>query len=313
MGLLVRPLRRGGFLPRSRMARQEAVLFYAIVGFWFIGFILLTGGPMLASLLLGFTQFDGVHAPTFVGMTNYTELIRDSLFWQSLKVTAIYTFVGVPLGICFSLSIALLLNQKLPGLAIWRTIYYLPAVLSGVAVALLWRWIYQPDFGIINATLWSLFGIKGPQWLYDTRWVLPSLILMSIWSAGSSMLLYLAALQAIPTHLYEAAELDGAGSARKFFHVTIPMITPVIFFNLILGIIGSFQVFTAAFIMTNKGGPNYASYFFVLYIYQHAFEFFKMGKASALAWILFLIISFFTVLAFKTSALWVYYEAERKV
>jgi multiple sugar transport system permease protein len=267
---------------------------------------------MLASLYLSLTDFDGVRTPTFIGLTNFSTLVGEKLFWQSARVTSVYTFVGVPLGICFSLSIALLLNQKLPGLSIWRTVYYLPAVLSGVAVALLWKWIYQPDFGIINATLWSVFGIKGPQWLYDTQWVLPSLIIMSIWGSGSSMLLYLAALQNVPSHLYEAAELDGATPVRKFLHITVPMITPVIFFNLILGIINSFQVFTAAFIMTNKGGPNYASYFFVLYIYQQAFEFFEMGKASALAWILFLLIALFTLLAFKSSALWVYYESERK-
>jgi multiple sugar transport system permease protein len=294
------------------LRRREATLFYSIVGVWFFGFLLWTAGPMLVSLYLSLTAFDGVRTPVFIGLANYLEVFTEPLFWQSVRVTAAYTFLSVPLGISFSLSVALLLNQKIPGLPIWRTIYYLPAVVSGVAVALLWQWIYQPDFGLINATLYNLFKIKGPLWLFDTRWVLPSLIMMSIWGAGSSMLLYLGALQGIPTHLYEAAELDGAGRVARLLNVTLPMITPVIFFNLILGIIGSFQTFTSAFIMTNKGGPNYASYFFVLYIYQTAFEFFRLGKASALAWILFLIISLFTMLAFRSSALWVYYESERK-
>lgn len=294
----------------SRMARREAMLFYAIVGFWFLGFLVWTAGPMLVSLFLSLTRFDGFHNPEFVGLTNYGDLLQERLFWQSLRVTAYYTFLSVPLGIVFALSIALLLNQELPGLSVWRTVYYLPSVLSGVAVALLWQWIYQPSFGLINATLWSLLGIQGPKWLYDTDWVIPALVLMNVWGSGGSMLLYLGALQGIPTHLYEAAELDGAGMVRKFLHITIPMITPVIFFNLVMRIIGSFQVFTAAFVMTNKGGPNYASYFFVLYIYQQAFEFFKMGQASALAWILFVIIGIFTLLAFKSSALWVYYESE---
>jgi multiple sugar transport system permease protein len=297
-------------LGMSRMAWREAALFYLIVGFWFLGFIVWTAGPMLASLFLSLTQFDGFHNPEFVGLGNYIGLFQERLFWQSLRVTGYYTFLSVPLGILFALSVALLLNQRLPGLSVWRTVYYLPSVLSGVAIALLWQWIYQPSFGIINATLWGVFRIKGPQWLFDTKWVIPALVLMNVWSSGGSMLLYLGALQGIPTHLFEAAELDGAGVARKFFHITVPMITPVIFFNLIMGIIGSFQVFTAAFVMTNKGGPNYGSYFFVLYIYQQAFEFFKMGQASAQAWILFVIIGLFTLLAFRSSALWVYYESE---
>jgi len=296
----------------GRRARREAALFYLIVGFWLLGFLIWTAGPMLYSLFLSLTRFDGFHSPRFVGLENYLALPRERIFWQSLKVTGYYTLLSVPLGIAFALFIALLLNQELPGLSVWRTVYYLPSVLSGVAVALLWQWIYQPSFGIINATLWSLFRIKGPQWLFDTDWVIPALVLMNVWGSGGSMLLYLGALQGIPTHLYEAAQLDGAGIVRKFVHITIPMITPVIFFNLVMRIIGSFQVFTAAFVMTNKGGPNYASYFFVLYIYQQGFELFRMGYASALAWVLFIIISVFTLLAFKSSALWVYYESEGK-
>lgn len=295
---------------RWRWGRRH-LAYFVFLSPWLVGFILWVGGPLLASIYLSFTQYDIMTPPRWVGAGNYQQLFADDLFWQALKVTSIYTFIGVPLVVIVSLLLALLLNQQVPGLGVFRTIFYLPTVTTGVAVALLWVWLLQPDFGLINNLLWSLFGIRGPLWLYDEKWVLPALIMKSLWGVGGPMLIYLAALQGIPTHLYEAAELDGANGFRRFWHVSLPMITPVVLFNLVMAIIGSFQVFTDAYVMT-KGGPNYASYFYVYYLYQNAFQFFRMGFASAQAWILFLIILVFTAITLRSSTLWVYYEGGRQ-
>jgi multiple sugar transport system permease protein len=297
-------------LPTARWLRRNLAYFIFLAP-WLIGFILWTGGPLLISIYFSLNQYDIITPAVWVGLDNYHQLFADQLFWQSLKVTSIYTFLGVPLVMIVSLALAMLLNQKVPGLGIFRTIFYLPTVTTGVAVALLWVWLLQPDFGLINNLLWTLFGIKGPQWLYDEKWVLPALIMKSLWGVGGPMLIYLAALQGIPTHLYEAAEMDGANSWQRFWRVTVPMISPVVLFNLVLAIIGSFQVFTDAYVMT-KGGPNYASYFYVYYLYQNAFQFFHMGLASAQAWILFLIILVFTAMILRSSTLWVYYESGRQ-
>jgi multiple sugar transport system permease protein len=200
-----------------------------------------------------------------------------------------------------------MLNRDIKGVAWFRTIFYLPSVISGVAVSLLWMWIFNPDFGILNHLLWKFFRIQGPAWIASEEWVIPSLIIMSLWGIGGGIVIYLAGLQGIPTELYEAAEIDGAGGWRKLINITLPMISPVIFFNLVMGIIGSFQVFTQAYVMTN-GGPNNASLFMVLYLYRNAFQYFSMGYASAIAWILFMIIMALTMLVFKSSPMWVYYE-----
>lgn len=296
---------------KSLPSKKEERYFYLFISPWLIGFFLFTAGPMIASLYFSFSQYNMVKPPQWIGLKNYINLISDPLFWQSLKVTSIYSFFSVPLGITFSLIIALLLNQKVRGLAWFRTIFYTPSVISGVAVSLLWMWIFNPEFGILNYLLWKIFRIKGPAWLFDEFWVLPALIIMSLWGIGGGIVIYLASLQGIPTELYEAAEIDGASSWNKFWRVTLPLITPVIFFNLITGIIGSFQVFTQGYVMTG-GGPHYASLFYVLYLYQEAFLSFNMGYASALAWILFLIILFFTLIIFKSSSLWVYYEGTRR-
>jgi multiple sugar transport system permease protein len=213
------------------------------------------------------------------------------------------------LGIVASVSIALLLNRDIRGVAVFRTIFYLPSVISGVAVSLLWMWILNSDFGILNYLLWKIFRIEGPAWIMSRQWVIPSMIIMSLWGIGGSIVIYLARLQGIPTEFYEAAEIDGAGFWRKLTNITLPLMTPVIFFNLITGIIGSFQVFTQAYVMTD-GGPANASLFYVLHLYRNAFKYWKMGYASALAWVLFLILLALTVLVFRTSSRWVYYEAE---
>ena len=291
---------------RKKPAVREAAFFYVCVAPWILGFILFTAGPLIASMLISFTRWDFISPSTFIGLENYQAALDDELFFKSLKVTTVYTFLSVPLGLVGGLLVAWLMNQKLTGITLFRTLYYLPSVIAGVAVALLWQWIFNPNYGLINAML-ALVGIQGPKWIYAEAWVVPALVLMSLWSVGAPMIIYLAALQNVPTELYEAASLDGAGALRRFWSITLPMISPVIFLNLIIGIINSFQIFTSVYIMT-EGGPNNGSLFFVLYIYRHAFQYFNVGYASALAWILFIIIMALTLIVFKTSRAWVYYE-----
>jgi multiple sugar transport system permease protein len=276
---------------------------------WVIGFLVFTLGPMVASAYFSFTDWDIISPIRWTGLANIRiALSRDPLVWQSLKVTSIYAFASIPLQIVFGLVVALFLNTDIRGLQFYRTIYYLPSVLSGVAVALLWRWIYAPDYGLINSFLATL-GIRGPGWLGDARWALPSLIGMSLWHVGGGIVVYLAGLQGVPTELYEAAEVDGARWWSRFWHITIPMITPVLFYQLVTGIIAALQVFTQALIMTN-GGPHNATLFYMLYLYRNAFQFFKMGYASVLAWILFFYILALTALVFRSSQLWVFYAGE---
>lgn len=314
---LVPPTQRGETDMRRKLKERrvrsligrEVMEFYIYISPWLIGLIVFTLGPILASLALSFTSWDVLTPAQFIGIENYrTCFFEDDLFWKSLSVT-FYYLLSVPIRLSVGLIIALLLNQKIKAMAFFRTIYYLPSVISSVAVALLWLWIFNPDFGLFNYLLWRLFHIHGPAWLFDERWVIPSFIIMSLWGVGGNMIIYLAALQGVPTILYEAAELDGATPWTTFWHITIPMISPAILFSLIMNIIASFQVFTPGFIMTN-GGPNNASLFYVLYLYRNAFQYFKMGYASALAWILFLLILTFTLITFKSSPLWVFYSGE---
>lgn len=278
---------------------------------WLLGFLIFTAGPMLISLYLSFCKYD-LHSLTFVGTKNYEVLFtKDPLFFRSLTNTAIYVLFSVPLGLTGSLLIALLLNQKVKGIALFRTAFYLPSLVPAVASSLVWMWIFHPDAGILNYGL-SLVGIKGPAWLTDPQTALGSLILMSLWGIGGGrMIIFLAGLQGISDELYEAAALDGAKGWTSFRHVTLPMLSPTIFFNLILGVIGSFQVFTSAFIMT-AGGPDNATLMYVLYLYNNAFRFFKLGKASAMAWVLFVILLAFTMVQFKNASKWVYYEGGEK-
>jgi len=294
----------------GKRAFKEAVEGYLFVSPLLVGLLFLSLGPMVASLAISFCKYDLFTAPKFCGFGNYRELLSDPLFWKSLKVTVTYSVISVPLGSCLSLAVALLMNQKVRGIAIFRTIYYLPAVVSGVAVALLWMWIFDPSYGLGNVLL-RAFGLPALQWLASPKTALLSLILMSFWGIGGGMVIYLAGLQSVPQHLYEAAEIDGANLWHKFRHVTVPMLSPVIFYNLIMGIIGSFQVFTQAFVMTN-GGPVNSTLFYVLYLFRQAFNYYHMGYASAMAWILFAIILALTLLVFRSSALWVYYEGERR-
>lgn len=288
---------------------------YAFVAPWLAGFLLLAAGPMLASLLLSFTSWTMLSPPSWVGLDNYSTMFRDDpLFYEGLYNTAYYVLFSVPPGLALALGLAMLLNLKLKGIKLFRTVFFLPSVTNVVAVSVLWLWLFNPDFGLLN-TLLGWFGIEGPLWLQSESWSKPALIVMSLWGIGGTMIIFLAALQGIPQELYEAADLDGATATRKFFHITIPMISPAIFFNLIIGIIGSFQVFTQAFVMTggahpgSEGGPNNSTLFFVLYLYKKAFQDFKMGYASSLAWVLFLIVLILTLLQWRFSKRWVYYEA----
>jgi len=291
-----------------RSSVGEAIWGYLLVSPWLLGFILFTAGPMLASFWMVFTRYNLMHPPRWIGTFNLQYLLNDKLFWQSLKVTAIYTFEAVPSRIILALLVAMLLNQRVRAMPLFRTIFYLPSVVSGVAVAMLWIWILSPDYGLVNTSLARL-GITGPRWLSDERTALHALVVMTLWSIGSNMVIFLAALQGVPEHLYEAADVEGANRRQKMWHITIPSITPSIFFVLVMSIIGSFQVFAAGFIMTN-GGPNNSTLFYVLYLYHNAFELLRMGYASALAWVLFTIIMFFTALVIRSSTAWVYYEAE---
>jgi multiple sugar transport system permease protein len=253
-----------------------------------------------------FTQYE------FVGGENYRRLLtEDPLFWKSLQVTIVYACLAVPLGIIGSLALALLLNTKVKGTAIFRTLFYLPSLVPAVATAVLWQWLFNAENGLLNQML-GVFGIAGPQWLQDEQWTLPAFIIMSLWGIGGGrMVIFLAGLQGIPDSYYEAAKLDGASPRAQFRHITLPMLSPVMFFNLVLGVIGSFQYFTQAYVMTS-GGPNNASLFYALSIFRNAFEYFKVGKASAMAWLLFLILLVISGVQFWLGKRWVYYEGERR-
>jgi len=275
-----------------------------------LGFLIFTLGPAIGSLYFSFTEYNIVSPPEWRGLANYVELANDPLYWQSLKVTGLYVIMQLPIALALALAIALLMNQKVKGIGFFRTVFYLPSVISGVAVSLLWIWIFNPSFGILNYLL-SFIGVQGPAWLFDETWALPSLVLMSLWGVGGSMLVYLAGLQGIPTELYEAADIDGAGRWRKFWNITIPMLSSVIFFNLVMGMINACQVFTPAYVMT-QGGPNFATLFYNYYLYQNAFQLLYMGKASAMAWVLLIIVLLLTFLVVKSSPMWVFYEERRR-
>lgn len=291
---------------KSSLTRREKIDGWLFVSPWILGFVLFTAGPMLASLVISFTAWDLIGAPRWIGLDNWSRLASDPLVRQSLRVTTIYALVSVPLSIVLGFGLALLLNTGIRGLSLYRTVFYLPAVLSGVAVALLWQWVFQPEFGLLNLAL-AKVGIAGPLWLGSADWALPSLILMSLWDVGGSMVIYLAGLQGIPRDLYDSARVDGAGWRGQLRDVTVPLMTPVIFFQLVIGVIRSLQVFTEAYIMTG-GGPADATLFFMLYLYRNAFEYYQMGYASALAWVLFLYILVLTLVILWTSKRWVYYE-----
>lgn len=298
---------------RRRASRREAFAAYGLVSPWLIGFVGLTVGPMIASLVMSLTDYGLVNpeATRFVGADNYREaLTGDPLVWQALRVTTYYVALSVVLELVLGFGVAVLLNVGLRGVGVLRTVYYLPAVVSGVAVSLLWLLIFQPSSGLANAVL-EAFGIDGVDWVYSTTWVIPAFVLMSVWGVGRAAFIYLAILQRIPTNLYEAAAVDGVGSFRRFARITLPLATPAIFLNLVLAVIGKFQIFTEAFVIS-EGGPGTSSLFYILYLYRVAFRYFRVGYASALAWLLFAVLLVLTTVAFRTSRHWVYYEGERR-
>jgi multiple sugar transport system permease protein len=288
----------------------EAVAGYLFILPWIVGFLTLTLGPIVASFYFSFTNYQLVKPPVWAGLANYERLINDKLFWQSMQVTATYVAISVPVGLVIAFAVALLMNQQVKGIGFWRTVFYLPNLVPLVAATMLWLWIFNPEFGLLNGALESI-GIEGPLWLQSQKWALPSLIFMNLWTVGGSTLIYLAGLQGIPSDLYEAVEVDGGGALAKLRTVTIPQMTPVIFYNLILGLIAGFQVFAQPLIMTG-GGPRYSTLFVVLYLYQNAFSNFRMGYASAIAWALFMVILVLTVFLFWLSNRWVYYEADAR-
>ena len=278
---------------------------------WILGLIMFFIVPMVSSIYLSLTSYHIVKGPRFIGLGNYQEMIGDPLIRKSLRVTTQYAVISVPLSLFLGLLLAMILNQDVLGIAFWRTVYYLPSVISGVAVALLWQWLFNGRFGLVNYILELAFGIQGPNWLADRRIVLWSFVIIRIWLVGGSMLINLAALQGVPTALYEAAEIDGANAWHKFAHVTIPMISPVIFFNLVMGIIGALRSFDLFFIMTN-GAPNNETLTFMLHLYNTAFGYMRMGYGSAMAWVLFFYLVILTAIVFRSSSTWVHYEATKR-
>jgi multiple sugar transport system permease protein len=292
----------------SRNTIRQNVLGYLWISPWLVGFAIFILGPMIASVGFSFTNYRIINESQWVGLRNYTyAFVEDDLFWPSLATTFYYMLVSVPLGLFGSLLLALLLNQRLRGESLFRTFYFLPSLTPAAAAAILWIWILHPEAGLVNYLL-SLVGIEGPTWLGSTTWALPSIILITLWTGvgGGRMIIFLAGLQSVPQELYEAAEMDGAASWAKFRNITLPMISPALFFNLILGIIGALQVFTTAYI-TTRGGPGRATWFFALHIYTNAFEYFDMGYASALAIVLFFILLVFTIIQLRLSDRWVFY------
>ncbi len=288
--------------PRGR----RTITGYLFIGPFILGVMFWVLYPAIMAAWLTFQKWNLITPATFIGIENFSNMLTDKLFWQSLKVTSIYTFFSVPLGLVISFLLALLINTKIRGIAFFRTIYYLPSIVPAVANAVLWAWIFNTDFGLLNSIL-SYFGIAKIAWLQETEWALPALILMSLWGAGSAMIIFLAGLQGIDDIYYEAAKIDGAGRWAQLIHVTIPMMSSVIFFNLVLGVINSFQVFTAGYLITD-GGPQNATLFYVLYLYRNGFEYLKMGYAAALSWVLFFIILIFTLIIFRTVGRRVYYQ-----
>jgi multiple sugar transport system permease protein len=264
-------------------------------------------GAMVYSLYLSFTEYEVVAPPVFKGLVNYAELLRDPLFWQALKNTAYYAFGSLLPRLIVAFIVALLLNQGIRGIGFYRMMFYVPSVTAGVAVAIIWLYIYDPNNGLMNYML-SLVGITGPGWLSSPYWSMPALIFMSVWQIGTPMIIFLAGLQSIPTHLHEAATIDGAGPVYRVFHITIPLMSPTIFFNTVMGFIYAFQVFTNVYILT-KGGPVNSTLVYVLYIYRQGFQWLHMGYGSALAWVFFVLVFGLTLLQFRLSS-WVYYEGK---
>ena len=277
---------------------------------WLIGFFGLTLGPALASLYLSFTNYDLLQSPDWVGAANYVRIATaDPKFASAMQVTFTYVLLSVPFKLIFALLVAMAFNRGIKALTLYRAIFYLPSLLgSSVAIAVLWRQLFASD-GLVNMVLWQVFGYEGPSWISNPSYSLYTLVILSVWQFGSPMIIFLAGLRQIPVDMYEAAEIDGASKVRQFFRITLPLLTPVIFFNAVIQTIDAFKAFTPAFIISEgSGGPINSTLFYTLYLYQEAFGFFRMGYASALAWILVVIISLFTAFSFLSAKYWVHYD-----
>jgi multiple sugar transport system permease protein len=314
VNVAVRPIAQPAQAGSSRAYfRYRELIGYAYIAPWAAGFLLFVAFPLVMSLYLSFTQYNIITAPVFVGLENYrVAFFEDQLFWSSIWRTAQYAVLAGTLGVIGSLLAALLLNQELKGTTIFRTLYYLPSLTPIVASALLWVWIFQPKIGVLNYLL-DQVGITGPPWLQSSTWAIPSLVIIALWGGigGSRMIVFLAGLQGVPQELYDSASVDGASSVQRFWYVTLPMISPVVFFNTVIVVIGSFRVFSVSYIAT-AGGPAYATYFYIYHLFQNAFNYLQMGYAAALAWIFFALMLGFTFLQFRASRRWVFYSGEVK-
>ena len=296
-------------LPALSMEQRENIAGWLFVSPAALGLLIWTLVPVIASLGLSFTQYSVLRPPTYVGAENWVEMFtKDVRFIDAIKVTFRFVAMQLPPGLLIALGIAVLLNSRSRGMTLFRTMFYLPAMVPSVATALLWAWILSFDHGLANHFV-KLLGFKSVNWLGDPRSALPSLAVMSWWGVGPTAVIFLAALLSVPPSLYEAAQIDGAGAFRRFWSITLPSISPTIFFNVVMGLIGSFQYFTNAYLLT-AGGPMRTTLFYNLYLFLIAFRYLKMGYACALAWVLFAIILILTLLVFRSSALWVYYETE---
>ncbi len=292
---------------RVNIKKAEARKFYLYISPWIIGFVVFMLYPMFYSFALSFTNSDISGHGDFVGLGNYVRAFsQDTLFFKSLFNTFFYSFISVPLCLVFAFFIALILNQKIKGIGFFRTCFFIPYITSGLAVTILWGWMFNPQFGLINYAL-AIFGIEGPGWLTDAAWSKPALIIMSMWSVGNSIIIFLAGLQDIPRDTIESAKMDGAGFFRILFKIQIPLVTSTIFFNLLMGIIFSLQMFMPAYVLTS-GGPNDSTYMYMLHLYNSTFRYYEMGYGSTLAWIIFVIILTITLVINKTSKRWVYYN-----
>jgi len=285
---------------------REALYGYLMASPWILGFLIFTLYPLIASFVIGLYSTNFLNHWTWVGAHWFQAALNDTLVRKALLNTAYFSFVSVPLSSMLALIIAVMLNQGIRFQSFWRTVYYLPSVVSGVAVALLWKWLYEPNIGLFNMVL-KWFGIQGPRWILDEKWAMPSVILIALWGAGGAMLTYLAGLRGIPTALYEAAQIDGASSWRRFWAITLPLLTPTILFNVVLNVIGSWQVFTQVLLMSN-GGPNNATLTAVLHLYRTGFQNAEFGYASAQGWLLFVIVLAFVLFALRSASSWVNYD-----
>lgn len=307
MTQVARAMRPGQARKKSGLARSEQLWGYFFIAPWIMGFLAFTAIPILVSFVLSFTEYEIISPPRAVGLANYRDLLfNDRLFGLALYNTFYFTALSVPLINILGLGLAMLMNLKLRGVTLFRTLVYLPTIVPAVAASMLWVWLFNPQYGLLNWVLQSV-GLPPLGWISDPTWSKPALVLMSLWGVGGTAIIYLAGLQGVPEQLYDAAAIDGANGFQQFVNVTVPMLSPVILFNLILGVISSFQVFTQAYIMTG-GGPVDSTLFFALYLYRAAFQLLKMGYASAMAWVLFVIILLLTLLQFTLARRWVYYE-----